>query len=477
MSAIEMQVTTRSLPNSRIAVEMVVPAERCQASYQEALARLSRSVKLPGFRKGKVPKAVLIQRIGIPQIKASALEALIDEAWKTSLKQEAIEPLCEPELSGGFEDLFENFNPDQALTVTLETDIAPTPKLKQTKDLVAEVETIAFDPTKVDELIEQSRKQLATVVPVEKRPAAMGDIAVVSFKGTYSDDGSEIEGGSADSMDIDLENGQMIPGFIEGIIGMELDNTKTIQCHFPEDYPQEDARGRTANFAITLQDLKIRELPKLDDSFAQQASDKTTLKELRAELEQRLKDDAKRRDSSNRKDALTDSLVKQLEVEIPKTLLDIEVRNLVEQTAQKFAQQGMDVKSMFTPELVQSLMQSSRPEAEDNLKRKLALNALSEKEKIKVENKEIEDKLEELKPQFADQKNIDPERLKQAVSEDLLQEKVIQWLEENNTVIEKSPKVNSENTESSDKAKSTKGKTANKSKTLKETKNEPKTKD
>ncbi len=438
MSAAALTIKTNALPGSRIAVELEIPAERCQTSYKEALGRLSRSIKLPGFRKGKVPRAVILQQIGVARIKAAALEGLLETIWREAITQEAIEPLCEPELSGGFEAVFESFNPDEILKVTLETDIAPTPTLKTTKGLEVEAEIVTYDPEKIDQLIEQSRKQLATLIPVENRSAIKGDLAVVSFKGTF-EDGSEIEGGSAESMDIDLEDGQMIPGFIEGILGMKINDEKTIKCEFPKDYQQEDAQGKKANFTIKLNDLKTRELPKLDDEFAQQASDKSTMTELRQDLEKQLKEDAERRQKNNRKEALIKALIKQLEVDLPKTLIDQEVRSVVEQTAQKFAQQGMDVKSIFTPDLVKSLMDSSQDEAKENLRRKLALQALAKEEGIEAEEAEIESKFQDLKREFSGKKNIDLKRLRDAVIEDLLQEKLIHWLEENNNVTEKSP--------------------------------------
>ena len=188
------------------------------------------------------------------------------------------------------------------LKITLEADITPDPKLKATKGLETESEIVNFDPAKVDELIEQSRKQLATLIPVESRSAEKGDIAVVNFKGTY-EDGSEIEGGSANAMDIELEEGQMIPGFIEGIFGMNINDEKTLKCQFPKDYPQEQARGKKATFIVTLKDLKTRELPKLDDNFAKQASEASSMDELRQDLEKRLKADATNRRKSNKKES------------------------------------------------------------------------------------------------------------------------------------------------------------------------------
>jgi trigger factor len=431
----DLKLSTSARPGSRMAIEIAVPGERTQGSHNAAVEKLSRSVKLPGFRKGKVPRAVLMQQIGPLQIRATALESLVDSVFKDALKQAEIPAIGQPALDGGFESLLERFEPGQELTLTLEMDVEPTPKLKSTK---------GFDPARVDELIEQSRRQMATLVPVEGRAAAAGDVAVLSFKGTYSDNGEAIEGGSGDAMEVELEEGRMIPGFVEGVIGMKAGDSKTIKCEFPEDYAQEDAAGRKASFDITLSELKSRELPALDDAFAQQASDKETLAELRSDLETRLKEDAERRHQSNRHDALLAALVEQLEVELPETLVQEEIVTLLEQTAGQLAQQGMDVKKLFTPQLIQSLRESSRPEAEERLKRSLALKALAAAEKLELEASEIDAKVKELSRGFSDSSRIDPNRLRQAVQEDLMREKLLGWLESNSTVTEKAAEASEE---------------------------------
>jgi len=437
MSAATLKVTTEARPSSRLAVTVTVPGERCKTSYEDAIKSLSRTINLPGFRKGKVPRTVLVQQLGALRIRATALESLVDGVWRDAIQQEKLEPLSQPELSDGFDKLLDGFQPGEELTFTLETDVAPTPKLKSTKGLKAEFEAVSYDASQVDAMLEDSRKQLATVVPVEGRAAEKGDIAVLGFKGTYSDDGSEIEGGSADSMDVDLEHGRMIPGFIEGVIGMNIGDSKTVDCQFPEDYPKEDARGRKAAFVIDLKDLKTRELPALDDAFAKQASEQETLADLRKDLEQRLKDDAERRQTSNRRDALLKALVEELEVDLPEALIQQESRNLLEQTAAQFAQQGMDVKSLFTPDLVRNLMQNSRPEAEERLRRSFALTALADAEDIKVEDKDVDAKLKEVKKELSADAKIDPDRLRQAVMEDLMQDQLMGWLEANSTLTEK----------------------------------------
>jgi trigger factor len=438
------QVKASPRPGSRVALEVAIPGSRSQACYEAALQKLSRSVKLPGFRKGKVPRPVLLQQLGPLRIRATALEDLVEAAFRDALAIEKVAAISQPELSEGFEVVLERFEPGNDLTITLELDVEPTPSLRTTKGLQAEAEVANYDPARVDELIEQSRRQLATLVPVEGRAAALGDVAVLSFSGVFADTEESISGGSSDAMEVELEDGRMIPGFVEGVVGMSAGDTRTVECQFPESYPQKDAAGRKARFEITLKELKARELPALDDAFAQQASDKQSLQELREELETRLTEDAKRRTKAARHDALLNALVDELEVDLPETLIQQEVRNLIEQTAGQIAQQGMDVKKLFTPDLVRSLMDTSRPEAEQRLRRSFALQALAKAESIEVDDDDLEAKLKEVSRGLSQQGSIDPQRLREVVANDLLQDKLLDWLEANSTITEKAASPDAE---------------------------------
>lgn len=435
----ELKVSTSPRPGSRLAVQVAVPADRSQASYEGAVSKLSRSVKLPGFRQGKVPKAVLLQQIGPVRLRATALEELIESVVKEALQQETIAALGRPELEESFEALLARFTPGEELVITMALDVEPTPNLKATRGLQAQAEPVVFDPARVDELLEQSRKQMATLVPVEDRPATSGDVARISFSGSFTDSDEAIPNGSSDGMEVELEEGRMIPGFVEGILGMTVGESRTVTCQFPESYPQEEAAGREARFEITLLDLKTHELPELDDNFAQQASDKGSLAELRADLEARLKEDSERRHRNNRQEALLTALVEQLEVELPETLIQQEIRQLIEQTAGQIAQQGMDVKKLFTQDLVRSLMETSRPEAEQRLRRNLALRALAVAETIEVPAADLEARLEEVRRDLSEDAAIDQKRLRIAVEDDLLRDRLLEWLESNNTVTEKAP--------------------------------------
>ena len=451
-------VNTKARPQSRIAFELEIPSNTCKTCIEETINSISRSAKIPGFRLGKIPKQVLIQRIGINQLHASALEKIIEKSWKEALKIKSIEPLSEPELVDGFESLLKNFSPEKSLKLTLETDVAPELKLKKSKGLSVEITKSKFDPKSIDEALEKSRNQLANIVPVSDRGAKLGDIAVISFKGFYKDTKTEIEGGSSESMDLELEKNKMIPGFVEGIIGMKIDDKKTLNLKFPEDYSHEESKGKEAIFEVTLKDLKEKELPELNDDFAKQSGNKESLDDLKKDIEIQLKENFEKTQKNIKFEALMDALTKELDTEIPKSMIDLEVRNNIEQTAQRFAQQGMDIKSTFTPELVKSLAESTRPQAENNVKRNLALKALSQSEDIKVSEKEVDLKMKEFEDEILKSpKEIDIEKLKNVVRNDLLKEKSIIWLEENSTIKEITKKT-SKGTKSEKKDTQTKNK-------------------
>jgi len=433
-----LKVKTSSLPQSRLSIELDIPSSSCKSIVEETIKNISRSVKLPGFRSGKIPKQVLIQRIGLSQLHASALEKIIDKYWKEALQIESIMPLCEPELEDGFESLLARFNPEENLKLILKTDIEPKLKLKKTKGLKVEIQKNKFDPKSIDEAIEKSRNQLANIIPVVNRPAQMGDIAVISFNGTYKNSNKSIEGGSSESMDLELEKNKMIPGFVEGIVGMNINEKKELNLKFPKDYAHEESKGKEAIFKIHLKDLKTKELPELNDEFAKQSGNKKTLKDLKKDVELQLKDNFEKTQRNIKIEALLDALSNELEVEIPKSMIDLEVQNNIEQTAQRFAQQGLDVKSTFTPELIKSLAESSRPQAEKNVLTTLALKALSEKENIDIEEIEIDQKLKEFSQEIEKSPNkIDIGKLREAIRNDLIKDKLIEWLEINSEIIEK----------------------------------------
>ncbi|NJP10469.1 MAG: trigger factor [Leptolyngbyaceae cyanobacterium RU_5_1] len=440
-----MKVTQEKLPASQLGLEIEVTPETSKKVYERVIQEFTRSTSIPGFRKGKVPRQVLVQRVGATRIKAAAVEELVEDSLKEALKQEKIDALGNFQLRSSFDDLVEQFEPGQSLTFSASVDVQPEVTLKQYTDLRLQVEEIKPDPDRVDQVLHNYQEQLATLIPVEDRPAQLKDVAVVDFKGTLPSDDpdqepQEVPGGQAQDFQLELLEGRFIEGFIDGIIGMSPGETKEIQARFPESYPQPDVAGHLATFTVTLKELKEKELPELDNEFAQDASDGEfqTLSELRESLESRFNQEAEDKTKANQEQAVLDELLNQIEVDIPETLIEREVNYMLNQTALQLQNQGIDIKRLFNQDTVSRLKQQSRPDAVKRIKQTLALGEIAKRESIDVQAEELSTRVNELLSELADQdldrNNIDQERLQNIVSEDLLKEKITNWLIEHATI-------------------------------------------
>lgn len=432
-----MKVTQEKLPDSQVGLEIEIPAEMSQQTYEQVLRKSMNSMNIPGFRKGKVPRQVFLQRIGMTQFKAVVLEELVQSAVDQAIKQEEIEAIGNYQLKSSFEDLIAQYQPGQTLIISAAVDVPPQASLTQHSGFTVKAEEIAPKLEQVDQTLEQYRTNLATLVPIEDRPAQMGDIAVVDFIGKVKRPDAEPEefaGGSAQDFQVELEEGRFIEGFVQGMVGMALEETKEVEVIFPESYPQADLAGQDAVFTITLKELKEKELPEFDDEFAQEVSEFETLEELRQSLEDRYRGEAEQQTQTNKEQALLAELVKHLETEIPQTLIQREVDFLVTQTIMQLSNQGIDVNKLLTQELVANMRQRTRPEALQRLQRTLALGEVAKHAGITVDEADIKAKEAEMMAEIDDPSRIDPQRLREVVQEDLLQEKILAWLEENSTI-------------------------------------------
>jgi len=435
-----MKVTQEKLPASQIGLEIEISPEKSQQTYEQVIQKFARTANIPGFRKGKVPRQILLQRLGLAQVKAAALEELIQSGLAEAIKQEEIQAIGQPQLRSSFEDLVNQYEPGKPLSFSAAVDVQPEVHLAQYSGLKVQAEEVKYDPTSVEKVLEENRAEMATLIPVEGRVAQMGDVAVVDFKGHLVSEGEEateepqeIPGATATDFQVELSEGRFIEGFIDGIVGMSPEETKEVPAKFPEDYPQKDLAGKAAVFTVTLKELKEKELPQLNDDFAQEASEFETLAELRTSLESRFQTEAEQKTKANKEQALSDELLKHVEVDLPETMIAQEVDTMLTQTAVQLSNQGIDIKKLFTQESIPQLRERSRPEAIDRLKRVLALREVAKRESIQVEKEAVEARVKELMTQYAG-KDIDVERLREVVEEELLTEKIMNWLEEHSTL-------------------------------------------
>jgi trigger factor len=432
-----MKVTQEKLPASQIGLEIEINPETTKKTYEKVIQNLSKTANIPGFRKGKVPRPILLQRLGTLRVKATALEEIIQDGIQEAVKQVEISPIGQPQLRTSFDDLISTYEPGKPLTFSAAVDVEPEVTLAQYSGLTFQAEEVKYDAERVDKALEENRREMATLIPVEGRAAQLGDVAIVDFKGVVLPEGEgepePIEGGEASDFQIDLQEDRFIPGFIIGIVGMNPGETKEVSAQFPDPYANEELAGKPAQFTITLKELKEKELPELNDDFAQEASEYKTLAELQGSLEEKFKKEAEDKTKTNKKEALLKALVEQLTVDLPDTMVQQEVDAILMQTATRLSQQGLDVRQLFTKDIIGQLRSRSRGEAIDRIKRSLVLREVATKESIKLTQEEVTPKVQELMEQYKGQ-DVDPDKLIEAVENEMLTERIFDWLLQHSTV-------------------------------------------
>lgn len=436
-----MKVTQEKLEKSQIGLEIEITAEITKQKYEQVIKNLGGTVNIPGFRKGKVPRQILLQRLGAGRIKAAALEELIPEVVEKAVKQEAIPAIGQPRLRSSFDDLINNYQPGEPLNIAAAVDVEPEINIQQYSGFQVKAEEIQYDPTKVDDVLDKERQQMATLIPVEGRAAQIGDIAVVDFKGVLTkaegeDESTEptpIPGGEATDFQVELQEDKFIPGFVSGMVGMNPGETREIPAQFPDPYASPELAGKPALFTVTLKEIKEKELPELNDDFAQEVSDFETLAQLRTSLEERYQKEAQEQTKANQQEALLAELLNHVEIDLPATLIDKEVDAMLTQTAMKLSEQGLDVRKLFTQDIIPQLRERSQPEAIERLKRSLAIEEIGKRESIQVTTEEVAAKVKELLEQYADE-DIDAVRLQSVVEAQLVNEKIMDWLLANSSV-------------------------------------------
>lgn len=426
-----MKVTQEKLPQSQIGIEIEIPPETSSKAYNKVIQEFSRSNRIPGFRPGKVPRQVLLQRLGVSRVKATVLEEIIQDSLKKAIEQENIEALGNFQLQSDFDELVSQFEPGKALTFSATVDVHPEITVSQYNGLQARAEEIKYDTADIEKFLEERRQEQGTLIPVEGRPAALGDLVVVDYSGHFPGENGESEpipGGGAEDFQMELQEDRFVEGFVGAIVGMNPGETKEVTVNFPSDYGNEELANKEAIFTITLKDLKEKELPELDDDFAQATSEFQTIAELREHLENQYKEKAERETKANKQEALLEELYKWVEADLPETMVLREAEELVQQAANRLSNLGIDISQLYSRDSQDRLREQYRSEAVKKLTISLGLSKIGEQESIQVESAEIDSRVEEVRASLNGE--VDPERLRSFLSEEMLKEKTLEWLEE-----------------------------------------------
>jgi trigger factor len=434
-----MKVIQEKLPASQIGLEIEVPADITQKAYDDTVRKLARTVNLPGFRKGKVPKQILVQRLGSNRIKASVLEDLIDDSLKAAIAQENIEALGNFQLKSSFDDLLTAYQPGETFTFKAAVDVPATVTLNTYKGLSFKAEKTEYNPADLEEFLAQKQREAATLVPVEDRAAQLGDVVIADYEGRYvneagEEEGEVIPGTKAEDFSLDLEEGKFIPGFIDGFVGLKPDETKKFTVTFPEDYGNTEMAGKQVSFTVTLKELKSRELPELDDEFASEATNEEfeTLAAWKESLEAQLKENAEISTKNSVRRYLLEQLAENNSVDLPEVSVNEEITAVLTQQMMEFSRMGIDVNRIFTKDMIPKLRETARPEAEQRLGNSLILTEIAKVENIEFDAAAFGDRLEEAKAELKE--GFDQERLEAAIKEELTLDATLDWLAEQSTI-------------------------------------------
>jgi trigger factor len=403
-----LKTAVTELPDSRVRVEVEVPADLVGRGTQRAARSLAREMRMPGFRKGKAPPSLVIQRLGFGAVLQEAIQESLPEWYEQGLLRSGVSPVGDPKI----EIVSAPEAEEEPLEFKFEIGVRPKATLGEYKGL--EVGKAEAEPTDeiVDREIERIREGFTKLEPVE-RVAADGDVLLIDYEGTI--DGKVFEGGKETDGMLELGSGRFIEGFEEQLAGVSGGEQREVKVSFPDDYQAEHLAGQEAVFTVDVKEVREKVLPELDDDFAAEASEFDTLEELRADIAKRVSEAVDERAEQDFRVAAVDAAVDEATVDIPADLATARAAERWERVERQLAARGMDPNTYLQMQgkTREELLEESKPDAERELKREAVLAAIAEEEAIEV----AEEELIEALAHTAEHERITPEKLLERLRE------------------------------------------------------------
>ena len=387
------KTTTKELGDSRVRVDVEVAAEALQRELDGTASEIGRDMKVPGFRKGKVPSQVVLQQVGREAVLDEAVRRGLPAWYDEAVHEAGIAAVGDPKL-----DLADLPPKGSPLAFSFEVGIRPPARLGDYKGVPVGRREPAPSEEEVQAELDRLRESLASLETVD-RPASQGDFTVIDFDGRI--DGEAFHGGDARGFPFELGSGQLIPGFDEQLTGASAGDELEVNATFPEDYPAETLAGKEAVFSVTVKEVKEKRLPELDDDLAIEAGGFDTLAELREDVADRLREAQKDEIEREFREAAVDAVAELAHMEIPQELVHAKAHEMWGMTARRLASQGVDPARYLelTNKTEEELVTESEADAERSLRRESVLAAVVEAEGIEVTDDELMEALREASSQ------------------------------------------------------------------------------
>ncbi|MDQ0215419.1 trigger factor [Oikeobacillus pervagus] len=409
-----------------------VDAETVNEGLNTAFKKVVKQINIPGFRKGKVPRAMFEKRFGVESLYQDALDVILPEAYSSAVEETGIEPVDRPEID------IEQIEKGKELIFKATVTVKPEVKLGEYKGL--EVEKMSTEVTEED--VENELKTLqerqAELVVKEEGKAENGDTAVIDFEGFV--DGEAFEGGQAENYSLELGSGSFIPGFEEQLVGVATGEEKDVEVTFPEEYHAADLAGKPATFKVKVHEIKAKELPELDDEFAKDVDDEVeSLAELKEKIQKRLEEQKKNEAEQKLQDELVQKATANAEIDLPEVMIENEIDRMLQEFSQNLSMQGMtlDLYYQFSGQSEADLRNQMKENAETRVRTSLTLEAISVAESLEASDEEVEKELNKM----AEQYNMAVEDIKKALGNaeglkgDLKIRKAVDFLVENSKTV------------------------------------------
>lgn len=381
-----LKTTVTELPDSRVRVQVEVPPSEVEARIERKARELGREMKLPGFRRGKVPAPLVIQRVGREAVLEEAVRDTLGNWYADAIESSGIVPVGDPQLDlGGLPPKGET------LEFSIEIGVLPVAKLGDYKGLEVGRREPDVEDEAIDREIEGLRERLARLETVE-RAAESGDFVVVDYVGSI--DGEPFKGGEGRDQLVELGSGNLIEGFEEGLLGATADESRTLDLRFPDDYGNTDLAGRETSFAITVKQVKHKRLPELDEDFAVELGF-DSIEELREDLRERMLEADSQRVAAEFREAALDAAVAAAQIELPEALVHAKAQEMWERMVHSLAHRGISREAylQISGREEQALIDELQPEAEQSLRRQAVIAAVIDAEQIEPTEEDLQQAL------------------------------------------------------------------------------------
>ena len=415
-----METNVTELPDSRARVEVSVDPGEVDTRLKETAKRLGGEMKVPGFRKGKVPPEMVLQRLGRQTVLTETLEGgALGDWYERAMLDSGVSAVGDPKL-----DLTELPDEGQPLRFAIEVAVRPGAELGEYKGLEVGRADTEVPADAVEQELERLREGFAKLNPVDRR-AAQGDVALIDYEGTI--DAEPFEGGSAKDYLLELGAGRVLPEFEQAVEGAAGGEAKEVTVNFPDDYQGEEVAGKAAQFKINVREVREKELPELDDDFAAEASEFETLDELRSEISDRIKEYLDSQTAERFREAALDAAVANATVDLPDEVVKARANEMWERIERRLRQQGMDPSTYLQMQgkTRDEIVEEARPDASRALKREAVLEAVADAEGIEISEEDMLDALQ-IPPGHEDHGHPEPAdalaELRQSGREELLKQ-------------------------------------------------------